>query len=211
MLDRRFDPLFAKYSGVVKAKYGVTLPVPFLRALGKRESNLNPSEADMPAFGLLQVIPKVAQSHNKRHGTSFSHGDMLNPDANVRVATDLLARIVVAYGKHPGRNLQENWGNPEFVKLVTAGWNSGYSEAGGVGRVADYLEAHHIPVTHDSVFASAGAAGATRHLQNDKKRRWQRTVAELFFQQPDRGASAGIIVLAVGVAAFFLLKRLVRS
>lgn len=178
------------------------MPVAFLRALGKRESNLNPAEAKDPAWGLLQVIPSVRTSHNKRRGTSYSQGDLLDPEINVRIVTDLLNRIVTAYGKHPSANMQEDWTNPEFVNLITAGWNSGYSEAAGVGHVASWLEAHGIPVTHDAVFEYAGPAAGTRHLQNDKKRSWQKTVTELYFAQPDAGKAAGGL-LALAVVGFF--------
>ena len=176
-ISQKFDPLFRKYQG--------RLPVAYMRALSKRESNLNPHESEWPAYGLMQVVPVVRESWNKRKGDNLAHTDLLDPDTNVKVASDLLNRIVVAYGKHPDANMKEDWRNPEFVKLVTAGWNSGYSEAGGVGRVAKYLESRSIPVTHDNVFRYAGAAGATRHLQNSAKQRWQRSVADLYFQQPD--------------------------
>lgn len=189
----KFDPLFRKHAG--------RLPVAFLRALAKRESNLNPAEADWPAYGLMQVVPVVRESYNKRRGASLRHDDLLEPDINVKVAADLLNRIVIAYGKHRDPNLQADWSNPEFVKLVVAGWNSGYSEAAGVGHVADYLEARSIPVTHDNVFAHAQAAGATRHLQNPSKQAWQRSVAALFFRQPDAPTYWRRLVLVLTVAA----------
>jgi len=178
VLPSTYDPLFRKYAG--------RLPVAYLRALGKRESDLNPRSSEGAAWGLLQVIPAVLASHNKRHGTSYSREDLLDPENNVKIAADLLNRIVVAFGKHPSPNLKEDWSNPEFVKLVTAGWNSGYSEAGGLGRVADYLEARGIPVTHDNAFRYAAVAGATEHLSNAAKQSWQRGVASLYFAQPDR-------------------------
>lgn len=203
MTSTRFDALFRRH--------GRGIPVAYLRALAKRESNLNPREARLPAYGLLQVVPKVVQSYNRRHGTSFSHADMLDPATNVKVATDTLRRIVQAFGKHPSANLQKSWSNPEFVKLVTAGWNSGYSEKAGVGRVASYLEGRGLPVTHDNVFEYAAAAGGTRHLQNPTKYTWQRSVADLYFQQPDApSALRGLVVLAAAGAAAWGIYRLTR-
>ncbi len=209
MLSTQWDPLFSKYAD--------RLPVAFLRALSKRESNMNPNESKWPAFGLMQVVPTVRESYNKRKGTSYAHADLLDPDLNVKMATDLLNRIVVAYAKHPDPNMRANWANPEFVKLLVAGWNSGYSEAGGVGRVAKYLEARGIPVTHDNIFAYAGAAGATRHLQNSAKQSWQRSVVDLYYQQPDAlvfssGAGAFVVKLGAAVvaglaAAKYLFRR----
>jgi soluble lytic murein transglycosylase-like protein len=195
MLSNKWDPLFSKYAD--------QLPIAFMRALSQRESRMNPNESDWPAYGLMQVVPTVRKSYNKRHGTSFVHDDLLDPDLNVKMAASLLNRIIIAYNKHPDPNMKKNWANPEFVKLLVAGWNSGYSEAGGVGRVAKYLEARGTPVTHDSVFANAGAAGATRHLQNPKKRSWQRSVVDLYYQQPDAlvvSSSAAGFLVKVGIA-----------
>jgi soluble lytic murein transglycosylase-like protein len=195
MLSNKWDSLFSKYAD--------QLPVAFMRALSQRESRMNPNESDWPAYGLMQVVPVVRESYNKRHGTNFVHDDLLNPDLNVKMAAGLLNRIIVAYNKHPDTNMKMNWANPEFVKLLVAGWNSGYSERGGVGRVAKYLEARNIPVTHDNVFAYASAAGATRHLQNPRKQTWQRSVVDLYYKQPDAlvfPSSAGAFLIKVGVA-----------
>lgn len=210
-LPTNWDSLFSKYRGV--------LPVPFMRALSKRESNLNPNEAVAPAYGLMQVVPTVRESWNKRTGDSWTQNDLLNPDLNVRMAADLINRIVKAYNKHSDPNMKADWGNPEFVNLVVAGWNSGYSEAGGVGRVAKYLESKGIPVTHDNVFKYASAAGATRHLQNPQKQAWQKSVTNLYFHQPDALspgekesslggflAGAGVAVLVGLLAAKYVFK-----
>lgn len=185
----------------------------YLRALSKRESNLNPNESHDPAWGLMQVVPVVRESYNRRFGTTYNKQDLLDPEINVQLASELLNRIVKQYGAHPDKNLKEDWANPEFVKLVTAGWNSGYSEKAGVGRVASHLEARGIPVTHDNVFQHAAEAGATRHLQNSTKYTWQRSVADLYFGQPDApkiGNVGGFLVkaaLTIGaglLAAHFL-------
>jgi soluble lytic murein transglycosylase-like protein len=183
-LSRQFDPLFSKHAGDV--------PVNFLRALAKRESNFNPKETGGSYWGILQVgFRNVLPSYNKRRGTNFSANDLLNPDINIMIAADLLNRIPIAYAKHPDPNMKPDWSNPEFVKLVLAGWNSGYSEGGGVGKVARYLESRGIPVTHDAVFANAAAAGATKHLSSTAKQRWQRGVASLFYQEGGPGFFAG--------------------
>lgn len=179
--------------------------MPFLRALSKRESNMNPSDTHGPAWGLMQVVEVVRNSWNKRKPSqAISRTDLLNPAINVRVATDLLNRISKAYAKHPDPNMKPDWSNPEFVKLLVAGWNSGYSEGGGVGKVARYLEGRGIPVTHDNVFKYAGAAGATKHLQTSGRQNWQRSVADLYFHQPDAPAPGesmpGGFLVKAGVA-----------
>lgn len=160
----------------------------FLRALAYRESGMRPTLDDGPAAGLMQVVPILQKEWNQRTGENVTRTGLLNPDKNVQIASDLLNRIIAGYAKHPDKNLKLNWNNPEFVKLLVAGWNSGYSEGGGVGRVASYLEARGIPVTHDNVFKYASAAGATQYLQsnlNPTRQPWQRSVADLFYKQPD--------------------------
>lgn len=181
----------------------------FMRALSKRESDLNPN-LESGARGLMQVVSSVRESYNQRKGASYTANDLFDPEINVKIASDLLNRIIIAYGKHPSRNMKEDWANPEFVKLLVAGWNSGYSEAAGVGKVAKYLEGKGIEVTHDAVFQNAAAAGGTQHLQNPAKRSWQKTVSDLYYQQPDWRQSArfagtiGIII--AGWAAYRLIK-----
>ena len=205
-VSRHFDPIFKAHRG--------RLPVAFLRALGQRESGLNPSDARDPAWGLMQVVPQVRVSFNDRYGASYSQQDLLDPAVNVKIASELLNRIASQYDALHGAaspNLRENWNNPEFVKLVVAGWNSGYSEAGGVGRVAKYLESRAIPVTHDNVFRYAGQAGATPHLQTDQRYQWQRSVAALFYDEGgpgllEGGASLALVLAGVAAGAYFLLK-----
>lgn len=183
-VPRKFDPIFAEY--------GHGLPVAYLRALAKRESNLNPNETQDPAWGLMQVIEVVRQDYNKRHGTSHTRGELLDPATNVTIATDLLARIIDSYQRnHPSvPNLQVDWGNPRFVELLTFGWNAGYSERGGVGRVARYLEQRGVTnLTLDTIHENARAAGASRHLSNAKKVRWTKSVVALYAQERARDAA----------------------
>jgi soluble lytic murein transglycosylase-like protein len=191
-LPRTYDHIFERFRNRV--------PLNYMRALSKRESNLNPATAGGSYWGLMQVgYNNVLPGFNSRNGTNYSAQDLFNPDINVRIAADLLNRIVVAFGKHSDRNMKENWHNPEFAKLVTAGWNSGYSEAGGLGKVASYLESRAIPVTHDNVFRYAAAAGATKHLQNAAKQSWQRSVVDLYLSEGGAGTMGvlGKIVLTV--------------
>lgn len=180
-VSSKYDGLFRKYAGRV--------PVPYLRALSQRESGMNPTAGagGTGALGLMQITKVVLDGYNARHGTQITRAQLVDPEVSVRLGADLLNTIVAAYAQHRDPNLRNgDWGNADFVKLVTAGWNSGYSEGGGVGKVADYLEARGEPVTHDAVFANAAAAGATRFLQDPAKQRWQAGVASLYFAQPDR-------------------------
>jgi hypothetical protein len=204
-------PITHAYDDVLN-RYRGAIPLAYMRALAKRESNMNPAERKDPAWGLMQVVESVRKSYNKRRGTSYTRQDLLNPDVNVKIAADLLNRIVVAFRKHPDRNMQPNWRNPEFVKLLTAGWNSGYSEAAGVGHVASWLEEQGVPVTHDNVFRYAAAAGGHWTLQRTAKQEWQRSVAALYFTELGvkdpggplvaRSSSGRAGAVAVGLALF---------
>jgi soluble lytic murein transglycosylase-like protein len=201
-LTTQFDPLFVKHRG--------TIPVAYLRALAQRESGLNPNAnaGKAAAQGLLQIVTVVRDSYNQRHGTSYTRDDTLDPELNVKMATDLLKRIIVAYNKHPDPNLHENWSNPEFVKLITAGWNAGYSEGGGLGKVARYLEQRGQPVTHDRVYGNAAAAGAVGYLSDPNRAGWHRSVAQLYFAQPDRPRGPSIAGLALAAFAAWGVYRL---
>lgn len=198
-----FDSIFRRYAGGV--------PVNYMRALSKRESNMNPAEARDPAWGLMQIVPVARESYNKRHGTSYSQADLLNPEVNVKIGADLLNRIVASYKANHSDvpNLRPNWANPEFVSLVTAGWNSGYSERSGVGAVARWLKARGIPVTHENVFRYSQDAGATRHLANPTKENWQRSVTNLFYAEGGPTTlSYGIMGAALAVGAAYLVYRM---
>lgn len=174
-VSARFDALFRRY--------GRGLPVAYLRSLGKRESNLDPADRTGPAWGLLQVMEVVRRDYNERHGTDYARTDLLEPRINIAIATDLLKRIIASYARnHPATpNLQLDWSNRRFVELLTFGWNAGYSERGGVGRVARFLEAEGRAgeITIDTIHEAAATAGASRHLSNPKKVRWCKSVARL--------------------------------
>jgi len=200
-ISRKYDDLFAKHAGL--------LPVPFLRALAKSESNMNPAENKGSFWGILQVgwrgKNSVLKGYNTRHNTNYTKGNLFNPDINIMIASDLINRIAKAYAKlyeeNPKmmRNMFPDFKNKEFVKLLLAGWNSGYSKAGGVQRVARYLAKNGIPVTHDAVFANAAKAGATKFLRASVpgkagehariKQRWQRGVAAKYFRMSDYTSS----------------------
>jgi soluble lytic murein transglycosylase-like protein len=198
MLPKTYDALFVRYGG--------GLPLNFMRALAYKESTFNPNNASGPAWGLMQITEVVRKSYNQRHGTSYSRSDLLNPQVNVMMAGDLLRRIAAAYSKHADRNMKPDWGNPEFVKLVLAGWNSGYSEGGGVGKVSRYLSSRGVPVTHDNVFRYAAAAGATTQLQKPAKQAWQRSVSDLYFAEGGPGAPV-LLYAAITAGLIFGIYR----
>ena len=181
-VSRKYDAIFREH--------GRGLPIAYLRSLVKRESNLNPRSAKGAAWGLMQVIEVVRKDYNKRHSTRYTRNDLLDPRINVTIGADLLVRIIASYGRnHPDvPNLQETWNNRRFVELLTFGWNAGYSERGGVGKVARYLEqqGRHDDITIDTIHGAARAARASRHLSNVRKVRWCKGVAGLFARERAR-------------------------
>lgn len=198
MLPTTYDPLFRRYAG--------SIPVAYLRALTQRESGFNPraNAGQAAAQGLLQITTVARDAFNRAQGTSYSRDDTLDPEVNIRIATNLLQRIIASYRKHPSANLREDWTNPAFVQLLTAGWNAGYSEGGGVGKVATYLEQRGLPVTPAAVYQHAAAAGAVAFLSDPARARWHRSVAELYQQQPDRipAGTQALGFLAVALLAW---------
>lgn len=178
LAPRTFDQIFAAY--------GHGIPVPYLRALALRESDMNARSSDGPAWGLLQVIEVVRQDYNKKTGASFARQDLLNPLVNVTIASSALATIIESYARnHPHvHNLQADWQNPKFVELLTFGWNAGWSERGGVGRVATFLEQRGVlDQTIDIVHDAAKAAGASPHLSSDTKLAWCKSVVAQYLRE----------------------------
>ena len=179
-LTRAFDPIF-------RAE-GRGLPVAYLRALAHAESRLTASAR----LGLISVVPVALDDYNRRHpGARVEPGALRDPVVNVRVAADILRTIIASYRQHHPdvRNLVEDWRNPRFVELLTTGWNAGYSERGGVGRVVRYLQARPVAapgadeLTVDAVFAAAAKAGATRHLSNPARLAFAKSVARTYLRE----------------------------
>lgn len=178
-LTRAFDDLFRRH--------GQGIPVAYLRALAHAESGLNPRDR----LGLINVVPIAVADFNRRHPMSLVRPDqMTDPDVNVRVAVDILRTIIASYkANHPGvAALREDWRNPTFVELLTFGWNAGYSELGGVGRVVRWLRRYQPgwPISLDAVADAAHLAGAAAHLSNPRKRAYSRGVAAAYVRERER-------------------------
>jgi hypothetical protein len=191
-LTRRFDPLFAAYGG--------SIPVPYLRALAYGESGLNPADVK----GLINVVGVAIDDYNRRHGTKYRPQDMRTPDINVRIATDILQTIITSYRKnHPDVvNLQEDWTNRAFVELLTLGWNAGFSESSGVGKVVNHLKKRgQKTITVDDIHKVAPGAGATRWLWEPPiaaaKLAWSKGVVRRYFAEKERDADAARRLVAM--------------
>ncbi len=180
-MTRKFDRIFIEE--------GKGLPLPFLRALAYSESRNNPKQASGPAWGLLQVginenAGDVLKSYNKRHGTDYTRRDVLDPRINVRIAGELLRTIVRMF---KAEGLEPNWDNGNFIGLVTAAWNAGYSRKGGMVRVIRYLKKEKIPITLSAAYANAKRSGAgkgfIKRMAQPKRQKWHRAVVRRTFAE----------------------------
>jgi len=146
---------------------------------------MSPRLCSGPAWGLLQVIEVVRADFNQRAGTRYTRQDLLDPAVNVTIAATTLALIVKSYARnHPNvANMRTDWNNPQFAALVAFGWNAGWSERAGVGRVATYLEQRGIEVNINNVHRCASEAGASKHLANPRKVAWAKSVAKQYFRE----------------------------
>lgn len=186
---RRFDPVFDRYRG--------SIPLSYVRALVERESDGRSSVRTGSAVGLMQIVPVVLADYNKRHGTAYQTEHLVDPSTNVAIGCELLRMIANGYRKNHPRipNLQPDWSNPRFVELLTFGWNAGFSEAGGVGRVARYLEKlGAVDVTIDLITAHAKLAGASKHLSNPAKVAWCKSVAALYQRERALAEAPAVLV-----------------
>jgi hypothetical protein len=174
-LPRHFDPLLERHRG--------DIPIEYLRALAMRESGMDPNARSGSAWGLLQIIEVVRMDYNKAHRTRYTRGQLLDPEINVSIATWLVRLIVESYRRNHSDvpNLRRDWNNPRFAELVTCGWNAGWTEAGGVGRVVGWLKAKGArDIDLDLVHEHARDAGASKHLRNAAKVSWCKSVVALY-------------------------------
>lgn len=181
-LSRRFDDLFARQ--------GRGIPVAFLRALAAAESGMNPNDR----LGLINVVPIAVADYNRRHPwASIKSEEMRDPAKNITVAADILRTIIDSYRRHHPDvpNLLEDWTNRRFAELLVFGWNAGFSELAGVGRVIGFLKAQPAAlavvrpsdITIDSVFDAARSARAKSHLSNRRKLDYSKGVAAAYFRE----------------------------
>ena len=165
------DPIFRQY--------GRGLPLAYLRALATAESGLTPTHP----MGVLNITTVALKEYNA-HNLAVAAGHLAQPQIATTVASWILREVIASYRKHHPNapTLREDWASRDFVELLTAGWNAGYSEARGVGLVARYLTARGLPVTLDTVWQYAAAAGAVSWLSNPAKHAFARKVAAHYMQ-----------------------------
>lgn len=142
----------ATYDAVFNAQRGF-IPLAFLRALAYSESGMDPLQdmankpnAHSSAVGLFQVMNSVLSDWNLRHPEEpYTREQLKEPWINTKIAVALLERIIKSYTANHRSTLLMDWRDPRWVALLVAGYNAGYSEAGGVGRIVRKMEAGGLP------------------------------------------------------------------
>lgn len=177
-------------------KFGGSIPVEFLRALGVSESDLSPRQVTGAAVGLLQITPGLLKDYNTQHGTNYDRASLFDVETNIKIAVWELEMIVSQYAKNHPHTLVGEWGDPRWVALVVQGWNKGWSQGGGVQRIAAKLEAAGIPreqVTVDAVQEVAELAHMHTAIADANGPPYARKVARLFAKE--RAARAALVAV----------------
>jgi hypothetical protein len=191
----RRDPPIARTFDHLFTQHAQGIPIAFLRALAYHESRLNPRADNGHAVGLLQIEHVVRLDYNRRHGSAYTREDLFDPAINVRIGVDALRTIIASYRRRHAafKNLQEDWNNYRFIELLAQGWNAGWSDRAGVGRVAQHLGAQGATlITAEQVQQNATAAGATRHLIEPRRLAWAKGVARHYAQERAREYSDAV-------------------
>lgn len=177
---------FATSMDAIFREYGDELPVSFLRTLAMYESTLRPDprskrrkaydamtskelaiakKIDKKArrtkyWGLFQIGSGVLKDYNKAHTDNLTKLDLTNSVNATKVAAWQLNRIIRAYHGGPHANLDENWLNEDWVRMLVAGWNMGWSRRSGLQHVANWLKKKGGFVEHRHICTKWKAAGA---------------------------------------------------
>lgn len=176
-ITRKFDDIFERHRD--------RLPLEYVRALAYWESGMNPNDTEGGAHGILQIVPVLLRDFNRNHNTKIKRSELLDPDKNTRIACWLLNRIAVFYAPlgRTAPNFREDWNNPHFVELLTAGWNAGFSRYGLIA-VAKRLIAQGITnITVDDIQREARVEGSERYLALEKRLRWWKKVGAEYVRE----------------------------
>ena len=98
--------------------------------------------------------------------------------------------IASIYGKNYRRAFPGgfNWGDPRHVEILTFGWNAGWSQSRGVGRVLQELERQGLTsraITIEKVVEVAATMGSTvsKFVKRPDKRDWSKSVVRLYLRE----------------------------
>ena len=195
-IPRDFDAVFAKYGGD-------DLPVSFLRSLSWNESKMTPraKASGSSARGLFMVSLPVLKDFNAERGTNVTAEALLDPNANTRVATWQLRRIIKTY-EQTNPFLRPDWRSPAWVALLTLGWTAGWSTKQGVAGLVGRMLGAGIPpekISLDTVIQAAGrlypkskiyaVPSPGPYMSDPKLKHWVLLVLRDYFDQLQGGES----------------------
>jgi hypothetical protein len=134
----------------------------------------------------MQIIPSVLNDFNDRHPSrrAYTTDDLFRPEVSVEICAWVLRHYVIAtYAEHHPEipNLQEDWSNPEFIGLLTLGWNCGWSSQGGVSDVVARIKkigVHNITIY--SVQKMAPHTPKAKKLQTALPYKWTQDVVDRY-------------------------------
>ena len=187
------------------------IPPAFLRAVMRHESGGNPrAVSPTGARGLMQITRGARETFNRATGARWSADDLFRPDVSVTIGAWLLRVIARSYARHHPRSLATDWGDARWLQLLVLGWNRGFSEEGGVGKVVGALEREGWrpeAITARAVVANAARFGAARTLYDDPAAhvRWSGDVVATYMGARPRladaaRAGAGPVGVVAGLA-----------
>lgn len=185
-LSREFDSIFAEECPGI--------PIEYLRALAKKESDLNPEQSKGGAWGLLQVTNSVRTDYNKLYGTNYSSDERLDPRINARMACELIGRISRFLPRQDPAAFDHgefDWVSRRDVKIVTLAWNAGWSTNGVSGMIRNLLNAGYSrsKINAELILDQAHKyPEITHHLREWKTRKpriksWLNAVANYYFHE----------------------------
>ncbi|MFH1010990.1 MAG: M23 family metallopeptidase [bacterium] len=174
--ERSFDEIFKKYLGEI--------PLAFARAI---TWPWNPSSDVAGSVGLFQITDTVRESFNKFTGSTFSKGDLKDPNINSRIGLWLLCSIVQDLStKHPV-TMKMNWADLRYAGLIAQAYHTGQASVSGlIGK----LEAQKIPadrITVDTVKQAATVSGsaANTFTADPKRLEYVRGIVSRYAAQAD--------------------------
>lgn len=157
---------------------GSGIPVDLVLAIIQGESAGDERRVYKAARGLMQITPVVWKDQVDRFGAPITtDAQLFDPQTNLQLGRKTLQHVVTVLRRY----VQPNWDDRVWVESVIAGWNAGYSDKQGLGRVYQYLRQRGRPLNVDEAAKVAVDAGAKRYLSEPRRRRFWRIVAGHYF------------------------------
>ena len=105
------------------------------------------------------------------------------------MASELIQRIVRVMRN---QGMSPNWTSEEFIGILVAGWNSGYSKKAGTGYMIEWLISEHQDVTLANVhFKADQSPNGYRLLSVATRYRWWQGVVRQYFAELKKDKARG--------------------